>query len=105
VPIRCTFELELAILQAHHRRFTFGIQAEFCFRVQVVRSVVKESHSFFSLVNDAQIKENIFCCRYSLGLISTYKVDSVTNKSPNFYVTSGIKGLETCKMQVLSCNL
>jgi hypothetical protein len=60
-----------------------------------VRVVVKERHSFF-LINHAQIKENIFWpC--SLGLISTYQVDSVTSKSPNFYVTSGIRDCGAAK--------
>jgi hypothetical protein len=91
VPIRCTFELEVARLQAQHRIciLMWG-NGRILLSCSAIRVVVKERHSFF-LINHVQIKENIFwLC--SLGIISTYKVDSyIQIKSPNFYVTSGIR--------------
>jgi hypothetical protein len=69
-----------------------------------VRVVLKERHSFFPDTSCPNKGKHLLFWPCSLGLISTYKVDSVTSKSPNFYVTFGIRDWGS-KMQVLSCNL
>jgi hypothetical protein len=64
-------------------------------RILIPRSavgvVVKERNSFFPDKSCPNKGKRLPAKPCSLGLISTYKVDSVTSKSPNFYVTSGIR--------------
>jgi hypothetical protein len=81
VPIRCDVHLSWKWQECRHNTKYAHTESRqnsaFAFNCQSCG----EKKTFFFLINDAWIKENIFCpC--SLGLISTYKLDSVTSKVP-----------------------